>query len=302
MDELRYDGRVAVVTGAGRGIGRCHALLLAARGAMVVVADVGSEIDGTGSSSEPADEVVGEIRAGGGEAVACAASVAEEAGATSIVATAIERYGRLDIVVNNAGISDKHPFGELTGEQFRRMMDVHFFGTLHVIKAAWPHLVAGGYGRIVNTVSEGVLGAQDQLTSYGAAKGAVWALTRTVANESAAFGISTNAVAPRARTRMSYDGAQAYAGTERAKLYEESLARMDPELVAVTAAYLAHESCTLNGEVLISGGGDVMRLAPVVTTGISMGKALTVEAIAERIDAIIDTDGARVAPIGSFLR
>jgi len=203
VEQLRFDGRVAVVTGAGRGIGRSHAMLLAARGAKVVVADSGSTLDGSGSSPEPATDAVREIEANGGEAVACCASVADERDATSIVETALERFGRLDVVVNNAGISDKHLFPDLDHEQFRRMMAVHFFGTLYVTKAAWPHLVGAGYGRVVNTTSEGILGAQRELTSYGAAKGAVWALTRNLAAEGVPDGIRVNAVAPRARTRMS---------------------------------------------------------------------------------------------------
>jgi len=300
VDELRFDGRAVVVTGAGRGIGRSHALLLASRGAQVVVADSGSEIDGSGSSHGPAAEVAQEIEANGGEAVGCCASVADEAGAASIVATSIEHFGRLDVVVNNAGISDKHPFGDLSHEQFRRMMDVHFFGTLYVTKAAWPHLVEAGSGRIVNTTSEGVLGAQAELTSYGSAKGAVWALTRNLAAEGLAHGIRVNAVAPRARTRMSEDGQRVPAATAGERRAESVLDRMDPELVAPAAAYLAHESCTLNGEVLIAGGGDVMRLAPIVTRGIVRGKHLSVEDVAESIDAILDSADARVPPVGSW--
>ena len=300
MDELRFDGRAVVVTGAGRGIGRSHALLLASRGAKVLVADFGTAIDGSGSSRDPATEVAKEIEAKGGEAVACCASVADEAGAASIVETAIEHFGRLDVVVNNAGISDKRLFRELSHEQFRRMMDVHFFGTLYVTKAAWPHLVETAHGRVVNTTSEGVLGAQAELTSYGSAKGAVWALTRNLAAEAVATGIRVNAVAPRARTRMSEDGqrvAEAPAGERRT---ESVLDRMDPDLVAPAAAYLAHESCALNGEVLIAGGGDVMRLAPIVTRGITRGKTLSVENVAESIDAILDSTDARVAPVGSW--
>jgi len=301
MDELRFDGRAVVITGAGRGIGRSHALLLAARGAQVVVADFGAELDGTGTSRAPAEDVVKEIEANGGEAVACYASVAEEEGAAAIVECALERFGRLDAVINNAGISDKHLFGDLSSEQFRRMMAVHFFGTVHVTKAAWPHFVSAQYGRVVNTTSEAVLGAQDNLTSYGSAKGAIWAFTRNLAAEGVAFGIRVNAVAPRALTRMSAAGQSADGGTGTGDQISPVLARMKPELVAPAAAYLAHESCPLTGEVLIAGGGDVMRLTPVVTMGISK-ETMTMEDIAENIDAILSIDDAKVAPIGTYAR
>ena len=202
-DELRFDDQVVVVTGAGRGIGRSHALLFAERGARVVVADYGVEVDGSGSSSTPADEVVAEIRDAGGEAIACFADVSDEEAASSIISTAIGTYGRLDAVVNNAGINDPGPFEDQTTARFRRMMDVHFFGTLYVAHAAWKHFIATGYGRIVNTTSEAMLGGIPQLSSYGAAKGAVFGLTRNLATEATGTGIRVNAVAPRAHTRMS---------------------------------------------------------------------------------------------------
>jgi NAD(P)-dependent dehydrogenase (short-subunit alcohol dehydrogenase family) len=295
MNELRFDGQTIVVTGAGRGIGRSHALLLASRGANVVVADYGSGIDGRGSSDEPATQVVEEIEADGGTAVACYASVADDAGAATIVEAAVAHFGGLHAVVNNAGISDKHRFQDLSLEQFRRMLDVHFLGTMQVTKHAWPHFVDAGYGRIVNTTSEAILGAQTELTSYGAAKGAVWALTRNLAAEGAALGIHANAVAPRARTRMSEEG------LDPAAVDQSLLAKMDPALVAPVAAYLAHESCALNGEVLVAGGGEVFRLTPLVTRGIAQDR-LSVEDVAEHIDAIMSTDGARVPPIGSYVR
>jgi len=295
MTEVRFDGRAVVVTGAGRGIGRSHALLLAARGAKVVVADYGGGLDGTGSSSDPADEVVKEIDAQGGEAIACCASVADEDGAASIIDTAIESFGRLDAVINNAGISDKHLFQDLSPEHFGRMLAVHFLGTMLVTKFAWPHFVDVGFGRIVNTTSEGILGAQTELTSYGSAKGAVWAFTRNIAAEGVELGIRANAVAPRALTRLSLDG------RDPSEVGDSLLARMDPDLVAPVAAYLAHESCTLNGEVLVAGGGDVFRITPVVTQGISMDR-LAIEDVAEHLDAIMSTDDAKVPPIGTYVR
>lgn len=295
MSELRFDGRTVIVTGGGRGIGRGHARLLASRGANVVVADYGAELDGSGSSKEPAEEVVQEIEASGGSAVACHASVAEEDGAASIVETAISRFGQLDAVINNAGISDKHLFQDLSPEQFQRMLSVHFLGSMLVTKFAWPHFVKAGYGRIVNTTSEGILGAQTELTSYGSAKGAVWAFTRNIAAEGVALGIRANAVAPRAMTRMSLEGKDA------ADLGDSLLAKMDPALVSPVAAFLAHETCEINGEVLVAGGGEVFRLTPMVTLGISQ-EGLTIEDVAEKLDAIMSMDDARVPPIGTYAR
>ena len=302
MDELRFDGRAVIVTGAGRGIGRSHALLLASKGARVVVADVGTGIDGRGeASASPADEVVNEIVAAGGEAVPSYASVADEAGAASTVDTAIEAFGRLDAVVNNAGIHDPGRFEDLTVDSFRRMLDVHFFGTLFVLKAAWPHLVDAGYGRIVNTVSEAMLGGIPELTSYGAAKGAVFGLTRNLATEGAPVGIRANAIAPRAYTRMSASSSDAL--SEMLSIPKQDMdainASMPPELCSPAAAFLAHESCPLNGEVLQVGMGGVARLAVVHAEGINK-QPLTAEDIADNLGTILDVTGARVTDAGGM--
>lgn len=301
MDELRFDGRAVVVTGAGRGIGRSHALLLAAKGAQVVVSDVGAGIDGDGASSAPADEVVAEIRADGGEAVPTYASVADEAGAASVVDTAIDAFGRIDAVVNNAGIHDPARFESLSVDHFRRMFDVHFFGTLLVLKAAWPHFVDAGYGRIVNTVSEAMLGGIPELTSYGAAKGAVFGLTRNLATEGAAYGIRVNAIAPRAYTRMSASSSDAL--SEMLSIPKEDMAAinasMPPDLCAPAVAYLAHESCALTGEVLQVGMGGVARLAVVHGEGINKSP-LGAEDIADNLDTIMDVRTARVTDAGGM--
>ncbi|KUI42577.1 hypothetical protein AU197_15990 [Mycobacterium sp. IS-1590] len=295
MSELRFDDRVVVVTGGGRGIGRGHALLLAAKGACVVVADNGAEIDGRACASRPADSVVEEIVQAGGRAVACSTSVADESGAWAVVDTAVEEFGHIDAVVNNAGVHDPGLFETLSESRVRRMLDVHYFGTLFVTRAAWPHLIKAGRGRIVNTVSEAMLGGIPELTSYGAAKGAVWGLTRNLATEGAAHGIAVNAIAPRAYTRMS-----ASQGRQLAELYgmsedmmAEINASMPPELCAPAAAFLAHESCPLNGEVLMTGMGGVSRLAVVRTQGM-WKQPLTADDIAENLDTIMSIDDAYV--------
>lgn len=293
MDELRFDDRVVVVTGAGNGIGRSHALLFGERGARVVVADYGVAVDGAGSSSGPAEAVAAEIRAAGGEAAACFADVSDEDAATSIVATAVDTYGRLDAVVNNAGINDPARFEDLTSARFRRMMDVHFFGTLFVTHAAWKHFLTTGYGRIVNTTSEAMLGGIPELTSYGAAKGAVFGLTRNLATEATGTGIRVNAVAPRAHTRMSDSEKQRLAGLFGMDegTIDAVNASMPPDMCSPAALYLAHESCTLNGEVLRVGMGSAARLAVIHTEGLTKDP-ITPEDIAENLSHILDVDGA----------
>jgi NAD(P)-dependent dehydrogenase (short-subunit alcohol dehydrogenase family) len=226
-------------------------------------------------------------------AVACHASVAEAAGAASIVGAAIDAFGRVDVVVNNAGIADPDWFEDLSIERFRRMVDVHYFGAVNVAFAAWPHMVEAGYGRIVNTCSEAAFGFVPKATSYAGAKGGVLGFTRALALEGPRHGIRVNAVAPRAQTRLS-------APAVMAKTYDvpESVfgaGTMDvfaPELVSPAAAFLGHESCDLNGEVLVAGGGQVMRVALVVNEGIAIDE-MTPEHIAENLEKVMDLSGAQ---------
>jgi hypothetical protein len=302
MSELRFDGRSVIVTGAGRGVGRAHALLLASRGAKVVVADLGGELDGSGSSSDPAQEVVKEIEATGGEAVACHASVADEVGAVSIVQTALKAFGSVDVVVNNAGIADPDLFEDLSIERFRRMVDVHYMGTVNVTFAAWPHMLKAGYGRIVNTTSEGALGTVPKCTSYGGAKGGVLAFTRALANDAMRHGLKVNAVAPRANTRLSAPWvlAKTYDAPEEMFTESDTMEKFRPELVSPAAVFLAHESCPLNGEVLISGGGQVMRMIIMENEGITKD-ALTPEDVAENLDRLMDLSDAHEVKVETLL-
>jgi hypothetical protein len=293
MEPLRFDGRTAIVTGAGRGVGRAHALLLAARGAQVVVADLGGELDGTGSSSHPAEQVVKEIEAEGGVAVACFASVATEEGAASIVKAALDAFGGLDIVINNAGISAPDWFDDLTIDRFRQMVEVHYLGTVNVTMAAWPHLRGSGYGRIVNTCSEAAFGMVPKNTSYGGAKGGVFGFTRSLALDASRHGILVNAVAPRANTRLSDTKVLSHVYDVPEETFSDVMDSFLPELVAPAAAFLAHESCLLNGEILVAGGGQVLRLAIIQTLGLTT-TSLTPEDIAANLETIMDTTDATV--------
>ena len=298
MSELRFDGRTAIVTGGGRGVGRCHALALASRGARVVVADLGGAVVGGGVSTQPADEVVQEIEAAGGEAVACYASVADEDDAASIVQAALDAFGRVDVVVNNAGIGDPERFEDQTTEQFRRMLEVHYLGAVYVTKAAWPHMVAAGSGRIVNTCSEGPLGIHAKMTAYGGAKGGAIGFTLALAAEGPKHGIAVNGFSPRAFTRLSSPDIMAKVYDQPAEHFENSMVAFPPELASPAAVYLAHESCPLNGVILVCGGGQVLRLAFSENEGFRSDD-MSPEAIAEHIDQVIDMSDAQPVGLGS---
>lgn len=284
--QLRFDGQVALVTGAGRGIGRAHALLLARRGAAAVVNDAGLTVAGKPEGVTPADDVVAEIRAGGGQAFANHASVADPHGAASIVADALREFGRLDIVVNNAGITAPKPFTDAPNAAGE--MAVHYLGTFHVCQAAWPHLAAAGYGRIVNTTSSTIFGLPGH-TSYGAAKGAVLGFTKNLATEALARGIRVNAIAPSAATRMLVESA---GGAITPEMVAAQQATRPVELVPPAMAYLAHRSCRLNGEILSVGGGKVSRYFLAETKGWQGGAGLAPEDVAAHLEEILAPDGA----------
>jgi len=275
VDDLTFDGRVAVVTGAGNGIGRLHAIELARRGARVVVNDIGGAVDGTGGSETVAAGVVKEIEAAGGEAVADTHSVADPDSGAAIVATALDAFGTIDILVNNAGILRDASFKNMTQGQIDSVVDVHLRGAFNVTQPAWRHMVEQGYGRIVMTTSgSGMFGNFGQ-ANYGAAKAGLWGLTRVLAIEGARRGVHVNAIAPIAKTRMTEDvmgeAADAYA----------------PELVTPVVVYLAHESCDRSGHAYSVGAGRVSRIFVAATAGIEDPK-LTPELVASQIDLIDD--------------
>jgi NAD(P)-dependent dehydrogenase (short-subunit alcohol dehydrogenase family) len=272
VSELRFDGRVAIVTGAGRGLGRAYAHLLAARGAKVVVNDLGGSMEGQGSDAGPATGVVAEIEAGGGEAVADTNDVATPEGADALVATAVERFGAVDVLVNNAGIMRWAGLPELAAEDLDRHLAVHVGGTFNVIRAAWPHLVDQGYGRIVNTTSAGVFGLPRNL-AYATAKGGVIGLTRSLSTAGARHGITANLIAPAATTRMA-GGPQ------------QGVPEMPPEQVAPMVAYLAHEGCPVTGEIYAAGAGRFARIFLASTDGWVADGEPTVEDVADHWDAI----------------
>jgi NAD(P)-dependent dehydrogenase (short-subunit alcohol dehydrogenase family) len=249
MDGYGFEGRVAVVTGAGRGIGRAHARLLAELGASVVVNDLGGSMTGGGADAGPASEVVDEIVAAGGIAVADAHDVSREDGATALVGTAVEQFGRIDAVVNNAGIIRWMHFPEADADNVESHLAVHLGGSFQTSRAAWPHFVDQGYGRIVNTTSSGMFGLPNNV-GYATAKAAVVGLTRSLATAGVEHGIRCNLVAPAAFTRM------AGAVDDDSPM----AASMAPELVAPMVAFLAHERCPVTGEIYAAGAGRFARI------------------------------------------
>jgi NAD(P)-dependent dehydrogenase (short-subunit alcohol dehydrogenase family) len=277
MDPMSFDGRVAVVTGAGGGLGRQHALELARRGASVVVNDLGGAIDGSGGSAGPAADVVAEIEAAGGTATADTNSVATSDGGAAIIQTAMDAFGRIDVVINNAGILRDKSFAKLDDELVDAVIAVHLKGAFNVTRPAWSHMREQGYGRIVSTASNaGLLGNFGQ-ANYGAAKMGLVGLTNVLAIEGEKYNIRANVIAPVATTRMTEEVFQ-----DRVK------EMMDPAKVTPAVVYLAHEDCTISGEVLSAAGGRIARFFVGLTQGWVPDGELTVEGVRDHLDEIRD--------------
>jgi NAD(P)-dependent dehydrogenase (short-subunit alcohol dehydrogenase family) len=278
---ITFKDKVAIVTGAGGGLGRCHALALAALGAKVVVNDLGGSADGSGQSSTPAQSVVDEIVAAGGEAVANHASVSDETGASSIVKDATDLWGRIDIVINNAGILRDKSFAKVSMDDFHKVIDVHLWGSVYVTKAAWPHMIAQQYGRILMTTSSSGLFGNFGQANYGTAKMGVIGLMNALKQEGAKYNIHINAIAPVAATRLT-----------EALMADDMKKALEPRTVTPAALFLCSEDAP-SGMILQAAGGHYQRVAVVEGKGINLGTEATVDDIARHFSAIADLTGAR---------
>jgi NAD(P)-dependent dehydrogenase (short-subunit alcohol dehydrogenase family) len=284
MPELRFDGRVAVVTGAGRGLGYAYAQLLASRGAKVVVNDPGGSLAGEGVDAAAAEQVVGEIAAAGGQAVSCTESVATHEGGEAIIQTALEHYGAIDILIHNAGNIRRGSLKEMSYDDFDAVLDVHLRGAFNVVRPAFPVMCESGYGRIVLTSSIGGLYGNHNVANYAAAKAGVIGLSNVAALEGAAEGVTCNVIVPAAVTRMA------------AGIDTSAYPPMGPELVAPVVGWLAHESCSVTGEVLIALAGRVARAVITETPGVYR-PSWSIEEVGEHIEAIRNTSDPLVFPI-----
>jgi NAD(P)-dependent dehydrogenase (short-subunit alcohol dehydrogenase family) len=285
---IRFDNRVAIVTGAGNGLGRRYALDLAARGAKVVVNDLGGARDGTGGSVTAAQAVVDEIVAAGGEAMANGSSVTDADGIYAMVEAVKARWGRVDILINNAGILRDKTFTKMTLDDFRSVVDVHLMGSVICTKAVWDLMRDQAYGRILMTTSSTGLYGNFGQANYGAAKLALVGLMKTLALEGAKYNVKVNTIAPLAATRMTEDLMPA-----------ELLAKMGPETVAPASLYLVSEEAPTN-VILNAGGGGFEAAHVTLTQGVHVAAdAMTVETVAAQIDRIRDRTGETVPDTGA---
>jgi NAD(P)-dependent dehydrogenase (short-subunit alcohol dehydrogenase family) len=278
---IRFDERVAIVTGAGKGLGRAYSIYLAARGARVVVNNRRR------SASEPssADEVVQAIRQAGGQAVANYDSVEDPASGERIVQQALDTWGRLDVLVNNAGVDQRSSFHKVSVAEFERIFAINFHGSLYVTHAPYSRMRAAGYGRIVVSTSVAGLYGLHGLTAYSASKAALIGFMRTLAMEGKSHNVLTNAIAPYAATPMT---------SRQGNMPEEFMTTMRPEFVAPAVALMVSEQTSLNGQVIIAGRGVFRRAANVEGRGLRYAEPTdaTPEALARDVAELLDMQGA----------
>ena len=284
VNDRRFDGRVAVVTGAGRGLGREYAMMLAALGAKVVVNDPGGSLDGVGGDTGPAHDVVREILDAGGQAVVSTDSVSTPDGGRAIIDTAQQNFGGVDIVVHNAGIVRRASLQDMTYDDFDAVLDVHLRGAFHIVRPAFPVMCAAGYGRIVLTSSIGGLYGNHDVANYAVAKAGVIGLSNVAALEGAAHGVKSNVIVPAAVTRMA-EG-----------IDTSAYPPMGPELVAPAVGYLAHESCAVTGEMFIALAGRVATATVTESPGVYR-PSWTIAEVAENLGAIRDRSEPLTFPV-----
>lgn len=286
--DIEFKGRVAIVTGAGGGLGRQHALALAARGAKVLVNDLGGALDGSGGSVTAAQAVVEEIKAAGGEAIANGASVTDFVAVQAMVQQAIDAWGRVDILVNNAGILRDKSFAKMDLADFRLVLDVHLMGAVHCSKAVWAHMLEQNYGRILMTTSSSGLYGNFGQSNYGAAKLALVGLMQTLALEGAKHGVHVNALAPTADTRMTHN-----------LMPEAVLAALKPEAVVPAMLVLVSQGAPTR-TILCAGAGHVEAANITMTQGAWIGlDAQAPERLAEQLAQVTDRTGEMVPQSGS---
>jgi NAD(P)-dependent dehydrogenase (short-subunit alcohol dehydrogenase family) len=288
MSDIRFDGQVAIVTGAGGGLGRSHALELARRGAKVVVNDLGGSLDGSGGSSAAADAVVTEIIAAGGEAIADGASVTDDAGVANLIERTMSKWGRIDVLIANAGILRDKSFAKLELKDFAAVVDVHLMGAVKPLKGMWEIMRAQNYGRVVVTTSSTGLYGNFGQANYGAAKLALVGLMNTLKLEGGKNDIRVNAISPVAATRMTDN-----------IMPPEMLAKFAPEYVTPGVVYLASRDAP-NGAILTAGAGVFALARMVETEGAYLGATASAESVRDHWTQIENPDGAEAYAAGAL--